>query len=75
MAARTAASSWTTPSDAMKGNVTRAFAAARFALFNQNSGFLSYRAAGIALLIRVAGAAIAFLSQTQGAGSDVFGVG
>jgi O-antigen/teichoic acid export membrane protein len=77
MAARTAASSWTTPSDAMKGNVTRAFAAARFALFNQNSGFLSHRAAGIALLIRVAGAAIAFLSQpllARWMGSSEYGI-
>jgi O-antigen/teichoic acid export membrane protein len=50
----------------MKRNVNHTritFAAARSALLNQNSGFLSHRAAGNALLIRVAGAAIAFLSQ------------
>jgi hypothetical protein len=50
----------------MKRNVNHTritFAAARSALFDQNSGFLSHRVAGNALLIRVAGAAIAFLSQ------------
>jgi O-antigen/teichoic acid export membrane protein len=64
----------------MMENLTRvriAFRQARFALFNQNSGLLSHRAAGIALLIRVAGAAIAFLSQpllARWMGSSEYGI-
>src|SRR5438105_1813967 len=54
------------PCDVMTRSMTllrTVFTAARSALFDRSSRLRTQRAAGTALLIRVAGAAIAFLSQ------------